>query len=180
MEWLFHTCHNYWIVCRLVRDDDRPFLAYLPKISIKDSSEPFRAFLGTILSVLKGAYIEPSTFNLDLQLDAIIEDTDESHLPEDDIDDRPGAYPGISSKGGTTEPQMTRYRSCAGHDNAEPVLMVCPLAVICCVADSPTLRLLPRPPAHLSPSKYGFISKPCRTTRSPFRCLTGMGNAACG
>ena len=25
MEWLFLTCHNYWIVCRLVRDDEHPF-----------------------------------------------------------------------------------------------------------------------------------------------------------
>jgi hypothetical protein len=125
MEWLFLTCHNYWIVCRLVRDDDHPFLAYSPKISIKDSSEPFRAFLGAILSVLKGAHIEPSTFNPDMQLDTIIEDTDEGPLPEDDIDDHSGAYPGGSSKGGATEPPMTRYRSRAGHDNAEPGLMVC-------------------------------------------------------
>jgi hypothetical protein len=111
--------------------------------SVSKTPEPFRAFLGTILSVLKGAYIEPSTFNLDMQLDVIIEDTDEGPLPEV-IDDRPGAYPGISSKGGTTEPQMTRYRSHAGHDNAEPRLMVCPF-VGSYVGDSPTLRLLPRP-----------------------------------
>src|SRR5882757_9201571 len=44
--WLFLTCHNYWIVCRLVRDDDHPFLAYSPR-----------------------NYIEPSTFNQDMQLD---------------------------------------------------------------------------------------------------------------
>jgi hypothetical protein len=86
MEWLFLTCHNYWIVCRLVRDDDHPFLAYSPKISIKDSSEPFRAFLGAIISVLKGAHIEPSTFNPDIQLDTIIEDTNEGPLQEDEIE----------------------------------------------------------------------------------------------
>ena len=126
MEWPFLTCHNYWITCRLVKDDDRPFLVYSPKISIKDSSEPFRPFLGAILSVLKGAYIEPCTFNPDMQLDTIIEDTDEGPLPEDDIDDHSGAYSGNSSKGGATEPQMTRYRSRAGHDNVEPGLMVCP------------------------------------------------------
>jgi hypothetical protein len=127
MEWLFLTCHNYWIVCRPVKDDDHPFLAYSPRISIKDSSEPFRAFLGAILSVLKDAHIEPSTFNPDMQLDIIIEDTDEGLLPEDNIDDRPGAYPGSSSKGGASEPPTTRYRSRASHDNAEPGLMVCPL-----------------------------------------------------
>ncbi len=126
MEWLFLTCHNYWIVCRLVKDDNNPFLAYSPKISIEDSSEPFRAFLGAILSVLKGAYIEPSTFNSDMQLDTIIEDTNEDPLPEDAIDDHPGAYPGSASKGSATEPPTSSPRSRAGHDNAEPGLMVCP------------------------------------------------------
>jgi hypothetical protein len=96
------------------------------KINIKDSSEPFRAFLGAILSVLKGAHIEPSTFNPDMQLDTIIEETDDGPLPEDDIDDHSGAYPGSSSKDGATELPMTRYRSRAGRNNAEPGLMDCP------------------------------------------------------
>ena len=126
MEWLFLTCHNYWIVCRLVKDDDHPFLAYSPKISIKDSSEPFRAFLGAILSVLKDTHIEPSTFNPDMQLDIIIGDTNGGLLSEDTIHDHPGASPGSSSKGGASEPPTTRYLSRAGHDNAEPELMVCP------------------------------------------------------
>ena len=125
MEWLFLTCHNYWIVCRLVRDDDHPFLAYSPKISIKDSSEPFRALLGAILSVLKGAPIEPSTFNPDMQLDNIIEDIDEGSLPEDGIIEDSRAYPGSSIKSGTTKPPMTRHRA---DRNAEPGLMVCPFA----------------------------------------------------
>jgi hypothetical protein len=127
MEWLFLTCHNYWIVCRLVRDDEHPFLAYSPKISIKNSSEPFRAFLGAILSVLNGAHIDPSTFNPEMRLDTIIEydATDNGPLPEDDID-HSGAYRGSSSKAGATEPRMTRYRSRAGQYNAEPGLMVCP------------------------------------------------------
>jgi hypothetical protein len=126
MEWLFLTCHNYWIVCRLVKDDDHPFLAYSPKISIKDSSEPFRAFLGAILSVLKDAHIEPSTFNPDMQLDIIIGDTNEGLLLEDNVHDHSGAYPSSSSKDGVTEPLTARSRSRAGHDNAEPGLMVCP------------------------------------------------------
>ena len=48
---MFLTCH-YWIVCRLAKDCDLT-LAYSPKISIKDSSEHFRAFLGVVLSVVK-------------------------------------------------------------------------------------------------------------------------------
>ena len=154
MEWLFLTCHNYWIVCRLVKDDRHPFLAYSPKISINDSSQPFRAFLGAILSVLNGVEIEPSTFNPNIQLDTITEDID------------------------TTEPPVTRFHT--HPDNAEPELMVCPfVGSYLCMAGSSTLRLLPRPPGHLSPSKYGFISGPCRTTRLLFRCLIRMGNNAC-
>ncbi|KAH9049838.1 hypothetical protein EDB84DRAFT_1555805 [Lactarius hengduanensis] len=55
MEWVFLTCHNYWVVFRLVSNNDDPFLAFSPMCSIEDSSEPFRAFLGAILSVLYGA-----------------------------------------------------------------------------------------------------------------------------
>jgi hypothetical protein len=61
-----------------------------------------------------------------MQLDTIVEETDDGPLPEDDIDDHSGAYPGSSSKDGATELPMTCYRSRAGHDNAEPALMDCP------------------------------------------------------
>ena len=34
MEWSFLSCHNYWIVCRFVRDDDHPYdLAYSSEIT---------------------------------------------------------------------------------------------------------------------------------------------------
>ena len=177
MEWLFLTCHNYWIVCCLVRDDDHPFLAYLHKISIRNSSEPFWAFLGAILSILKGAHIEPSTFNPNIQLDTLIEETDKGPLHADDIDDHSGVYLGSPSKGGATGPMMTCYH--AGHDNAEPELMVCPFVgsyLLC----GWLIYSLPHPLTHLSPFKYEFISKPCQTTCSPFLCTIGMGNNACG
>ncbi|KAM6496456.1 hypothetical protein JOM56_009162 [Amanita muscaria] len=83
MEWLFLTCHNYWIVCRLVRDDDHPFLAYSPMINIEDSSVPFRALLGAILSVVKKVSVQPSEFNPHMAFDTIVEDPS----PEHDIDD---------------------------------------------------------------------------------------------
>ncbi|KIL58963.1 hypothetical protein M378DRAFT_27259 [Amanita muscaria Koide BX008] len=63
MEWLFLTCHNYWIVCRLVRDDVHPFLAYSPMINIEDSS--------------------PSEFNPHMAFDTIVE----GPSPEHDIYD---------------------------------------------------------------------------------------------
>ncbi|KAH9074821.1 hypothetical protein EDB83DRAFT_2672416 [Lactarius deliciosus] len=74
MEWMFLTCHNYWIVCRLVSDDDNPFLAFSPMFSIEGSSEPFRAFLSAILSVLTGAPVQASEFNPTMVLDIIPEE----------------------------------------------------------------------------------------------------------
>jgi hypothetical protein len=122
------TTHDLLDRVSSCQDGYHPFLAYSSKISIKDSSERFRALLGAILLVLKGAHIEPSTFNPDMQLDTFIEDIDEGPLLEDnDIDDNSGAYPGSSIKGGTSEPP-TRHRSRARRDNAEPGLMVCPFA----------------------------------------------------
>jgi len=73
MEWLFLSCHNYWIVCRLVKDND----AYSPITSIKDSSEPFRAFIGAMLSVIKDVPVEPSAFDPGMELDRVIEDDEE-------------------------------------------------------------------------------------------------------
>jgi hypothetical protein len=116
MEWLFLTCHNYWIVCRLVTHDAHPFLAYSQMISIKDSSEPFRAVLGAILSVVQGASVDSSTFSPDMQLDTIVEDVD---VPENDIGDDSGAYRGSSGRG----PLTARHR---GHENTESELMVRP------------------------------------------------------
>ena len=91
MEWLFLSCNNYWIVCRLVRDDDHFYLVYSPEITIRDSSEPFRAFLGAILSVVKDVPVERSAYSSDMELDTIIEEEeDDGPLPEDDS----GAYSG--------------------------------------------------------------------------------------
>ena len=116
MEWLFMTCHNHWIVCRLVRDDVRPFLAYSPMISIENSSEPFRALFGAVLSVVKSVSVETSEFSPGMELDVIPEEQ-EAPLPEHDIDEETVNDP---------------PDSCNHH--AEPGLMVCPclpLPVIC-------------------------------------------------
>lgn len=93
MEWLFLSCHNYWVVCRLVsRNDGTPFLAYSPNYSMRDSSEPFRAFLGAILSVKETVPVQESVFNHHMDLDVIPEDVDDGPLPEHDIDDGSGEY----------------------------------------------------------------------------------------
>ncbi|KAF8227898.1 hypothetical protein L208DRAFT_1067652, partial [Tricholoma matsutake] len=121
MEWLFLSCHNYWIVCQLVRDDDHPYFAYLPEITIKDSLEPFRAFLGAILSVVKDVSVERSAYSPDMELDIIEEEEDEGPLPEDDIDDDSGAYQGSSGGRATTSHPVTRSRE---YGTTESGLMV--------------------------------------------------------
>ncbi len=89
MEWLFLTCHNSWIVCRLVRGNGDPFLAYSPTCSI-ENSRPFRAFLGAILSVHEDVAVQASVYNPDMGLDLVPEEKEDGPLPEDDIDDGSG------------------------------------------------------------------------------------------
>jgi hypothetical protein len=119
MEWLFLSCHNYWIVCRLVRDDDHPYLVYSPEITIKDSSEPFRAFLGAILSVVKDVPVERSAYSSDMELDIIEEEENDGPLPEDDS----GAYQGSSGGRAITSHPATRSRE---DENTESELIVRP------------------------------------------------------
>ncbi|KAM6493292.1 hypothetical protein JOM56_011426 [Amanita muscaria] len=119
MEWLFLTCHNYWIVCRLVRDDQHPYLVYSSKISIEDSSEPFRAFLGAILSVVQGVPVEHSTYSPDMKLDT----EEESPLTKDDIDDDSGTYQG-SLYGTTTSYPNTWSHAHDEQENTESELIV--------------------------------------------------------
>ena len=99
---MFLTCHNYWIVCRLVTDAKHPYLAYSPLISIEDSSEPFRAFLGAILSVIIGVPVERSEYRPDMELDIIPEEHDDGPLFEADIDDGSGEYQGDSDVSAST------------------------------------------------------------------------------
>jgi hypothetical protein len=95
---MFLTCHNYWIVCRLVKDDKHPYLVYSPQISIEDSSEPFRAFLGAVLSVIKGVSVERSENRPDTELDILLEERDDGPLPENDIDDGSGEYEDVDAE----------------------------------------------------------------------------------
>ncbi|KAH9050748.1 hypothetical protein EDB84DRAFT_1258875 [Lactarius hengduanensis] len=125
MEWLFLTSHNSWIICRLVRGvgSSTPFLAYSQILSIENSSVPFRAFLGAVLSVQGGAPVQASELN-HRKLDIIAEDVDNGPLPEDNIDDGSGAYRG-GPRTNTFEDPMTRSRyTTTSHGAAEPVLMV--------------------------------------------------------
>jgi hypothetical protein len=107
-----------------VRDDDNPYLAYSPGISIEDSSEPFRAFLGAILSVVKGVPVESSAYNPNIQLDTIGEEQGDGPLPESDIDGGKGEYQGSSGRGADTGSPMTRSRARNSRGNTESELLV--------------------------------------------------------
>ena len=104
-----------------MRDDDHPYLAYSPEITIEDSSEPFRAFLGAILSVVKDVRIERSAYSSDMELDTIMEEEDSGVLPEDEIDGGSGAYQSSSGGRATTSHIATRILE---HGTTESELMV--------------------------------------------------------
>jgi hypothetical protein len=161
-------------VCRLVRDDDCSYLVYSPIISIEDSSEPFQAFLGAILSVVKDVPVESSAYNPDIQLNTI---KDRGAEPENDIDDGSGAYRGSLGVGAATGPPTT-LRRCNGHGNTESDLMV--HQFIDHLSNSSTFRLLRLLPNYLKTSKYGHISIPCQITSLPFRCALGTTNHTYG
>ena len=167
MEWLFLSCQGYWIVCRLVRGGNHPYLAYSLEISIKDSSEPFWAFLGAVLSVVKDFPVERSAYSSDMELDIIMEEEDDWLLPEDDIVDDSGAYQGSSGRKAATSHPATRNRAHDEHEHTESDLTVrlflgryLSLGILLALR---LLRLLRIRPNFF---KYGWISIACRTTPS--------------
>jgi hypothetical protein len=82
-------------------------------ISIEDSSEPFRAFFGALLSCVKGISVDASTFDPHMELDIITEQEEEDRGPpsEGDVGDGSGAFRGRTSKGIVTEPTLARNRA---------------------------------------------------------------------
>ena len=110
MEWLFLTCHNSWVAFRLVSGgpNTKPFLAYSPVFTIQDSSEPFRALLGAVLSVKTGVSVQESAYHPYTDLGIIDEEVDDGPLPEDDIDDGSGPYHNHSRTSVSPSVPMTR------------------------------------------------------------------------
>ncbi len=99
MEWLFLTCHNHWIVLRLVKGGSKPpFLAFSPLITMEDSSVPFRAFLGAILSVVKGVVVGASASD-DSQIFDTIDKEEEGSSSISDADGGSGEYKVRSGQG---------------------------------------------------------------------------------
>ena len=111
-EWLFLTSHNHWIVIRLVRqNNDTPFLAFSPLTTMEDSSVPFRAFLGAILTVVKGGAVEASVFDDPQTLDTIEEGApgeEGSSSSNSDGGNDSGEYRGPSGEGSVSRRPATR------------------------------------------------------------------------
>jgi hypothetical protein len=128
MEWMFLSCHNYWIVCRLVRrDGGEPFLAYSPFSSIENSSELFRAYLGAVLSVQNDVPVETSAFNLEMKLDDISEEMDHRPFPEGDMTLIIGGSGACSSTNDSSMVPTTCPSAITSGHTDEPGLMVCPI-----------------------------------------------------
>ncbi|KAH9043887.1 hypothetical protein EDB85DRAFT_1855365 [Lactarius pseudohatsudake] len=121
IQWLFLTCHNHWVICRLVKKAGRndPFLAYSASFSIENSSLPFRAFLGAILSTVRRLPVESSIHDPNMRLDQILEDMEGGGpLPEDDIEDSSGGYQG-SLRTASSKVPHTCARATTSHQVAE-------------------------------------------------------------
>ena len=72
-----------------MRHKNHTLLAYLPKTTIKDSTVPFRAFLGAILFVFKDVRVESGPFHPETQLEI----TKQDKSSKQDINDGTEAYP---------------------------------------------------------------------------------------
>jgi hypothetical protein len=157
MEWLFLTCHNSWVVFRLVSrdlDNGEPFLVYSPSYTIRDTSEPFRAFLGAIFSAKWEVSVQASILQPYTDLSVILKEVDEGPLPEDDIDDGSGGYRDHSRM--VVLPRVPMTRSCV--HSAGPGLMVCPVPGISSqLVHDIICRLLPLHHTFLNHSKCGYM-----------------------
>jgi hypothetical protein len=110
-----------------VKDDDHPYLAYSPKISIENSSEPFRAYLGAILSGVKDVSVKSSnTIGPDMLIDGMAK-ADEYSLPKNGIGNDSAAHRG-SSNDETAANSSTTYDP-AGQEKTVSELMVCPFLI---------------------------------------------------
>lgn len=181
MEWLFLTCHNHWIICRLVSDPDNPFLAYSPSISIEGSSEPFRALLGAMLSVYNNVSVPASVLSADMGHDDILEeDQGDGFVTEDDADDGSGSYADLNSSTSTititSKVQLTRSKKAGGGQAPGVELMVRPIPSHFLSAGSLAhfCRLLPPPHTLPNLSKYGCVFSRYPTTIFFFHFLPRM------
>jgi hypothetical protein len=109
-------------------------------ISIEDSSEPFRAFFGALLSCIESISVDASTFDPHMELDTITEQEEEDQGPpsEGDVSDGSGAFRGRISKGTVTMPPLTRKRARDGdNDSGLMVRLFLHCHLSCCLTHPP-------------------------------------------
>jgi hypothetical protein len=127
-EWLFLTCHNSWIVFRLVNVNGDRILAYSPVLEIANSSIPFRAYLGALLSVIEDFPVLQTVFAANPILETLPEDSDEDDSVSESESDESHEYRppgGASASGnGTASPPVTRSRGRVNDGHGDPELMV--------------------------------------------------------
>jgi hypothetical protein len=164
------------MVCRLVRDDNHPYLAYSPEISMENSSEPFRAFIGAILSVVKGVPVDPSAYSSDTELDAI-----EGNGVEDGSAPKDANGHGCQSSSGSGDTtNRPAIHSCAhGGKSSKFELNVRQISVIAQLAYM-LFRSLRPPRIRPKIFRYGRISIASRPTRLSSRSALGATNNVYG
>jgi hypothetical protein len=105
-------------VFRLWGPDGDKKLVYSPVIKITDSSVPFRAYLGALISATIDFPVPQPAFPDNLALATLVEDPaeDDAVSPGDD-DDRSGEYKPARSVNSAADPPMTCSRHRSGHDS---------------------------------------------------------------
>lgn len=125
LEWLFLTCHNSWMVFRLTKVGDERVLAFSPMIEISNSSIPFRAILGALLSVVQDVAVKPTILPVNATMDIFPEDEHEEESgssSENDYDDGSGAYTPSAHGIGSSRSLTSSLQSGALVDNVDTVM----------------------------------------------------------
>jgi hypothetical protein len=150
---------------------------------MKNSSEPFRAFLGAILSVHKGIPVPASALNTDMgPFITVTEEDGNGHLPEDDTNDGTGPYKYSSTSTIIPKVPMTCSQTATSGQAPGPGLLVRPIPSGFLSAHLSTHRLLAPSYTLLNPSKYGCTFSHCPTTTLFLQFLprTEIGNDGYG
>lgn len=97
-------------------------------IEISNSSTPFCAYLGALLSVVKNVPVKPTIFPTNTILDTLGEEEEEEDSSEPssngDHGEESRAYRPSGSGGGSSDPPMTRSRRNAHGNSIDDTLMV--------------------------------------------------------
>jgi hypothetical protein len=109
-------------------------LAYSPFLEIKDSSRPFLAYLGALLSVIRNVPVQPTIFPTNIGLDDLDEDDEDEEDPVSDSENDSGSEylpPGntTSNGNGATSQPLTRSQRRSGSGDQHSELMVLGLSL---------------------------------------------------